>query len=66
MNTWRASVTTESKHEKKQDVHEPLYNAPVEIQRIIKRVYKLEKDKLYQQKPHINADIINIIKEEIK
>jgi hypothetical protein len=58
-------MMTEAKQEKK-DVLEPLNNASPEIQRIIKRVYKLEKDKLYQQRPHINADIISIIKEEIK
>lgn len=50
----------------KKDVLEPYNNASTEIKRIIKDVLRLERDKLYQQKPHINADIINIIKEEIR
>ncbi len=51
---------------KKADPLEPFKNAPQEIQEIIKAVLKLEKERLYQQKPHLNSDIMRIIKEVIK
>lgn len=44
----------------------PLHEAPEEVKRIIKRVLKLESEKLYQQKPHVRNDIVRIIKEEVQ
>lgn len=52
--------------DKKPDFLAPLNNADPEIQQIVKRVLKLERDRLYQQRPHINSDIMQIIKEEIR
>lgn len=52
--------------EEKKDIPEPLNSASPEIQKIIKRVLRLERDRLYQQRPHLNADIMKIIKEEIQ
>jgi len=43
----------------------PIKNAPPEIKEIIRRVLELERDKLYQKRPHLNADILQIVKEEI-
>lgn len=48
------------------DPMEPLESAPSEVGRIIRRVLQLEKERLYQRKPQINADITQIIKEEIQ
>lgn len=48
------------------DLLEPITTAPEEVQRIIKRVLKLEKEKLYLSRPHISSDITKIIKEEIR
>lgn len=52
--------------DKKQQALEPLESAPPEVKEIIKRVLKLERDKLYQERPHINSDIMKIIKEVIQ
>lgn len=51
---------------RKNDPLEPIKSASREVQQIIKEVLKLESEKLYQKKPHINADIINIIKGAVK
>jgi|GEM_PF-3581541 len=51
---------------KKESPLDPINNAPSEITKIIKRILRLEKDKLSQKKPHINSDIIKVIKEEIQ
>jgi hypothetical protein len=48
------------------DPMEPLESASPEVGRIIRRVLQLEKERLYQQRPQINADITQIIKEEIQ
>jgi hypothetical protein len=48
------------------DVQAPIQQARPEVQKIIKRVLDLEKEKLYQERPHLSADILRIIKEEIK
>lgn len=48
------------------DPLEPLQSASEEVRTIIKKVLKLESEKLYQKKPHINADVINIIKGTVK
>lgn len=45
---------------------EPLKREPKEIREIIARVLKLEGERLYQKQPHVNEDIIKIIKEEIQ
>lgn len=45
---------------------EPLKREPKEIREIITRVLKLEGERLYQRQPHVNEDIIKIIKEEIR
>lgn len=50
----------------KQDPLDPIKSASEEIRAIIKSVLKLESEKLYQKKPHINTDIINIIKGAVK
>ena len=45
---------------------EPLEQAPAEIQEIVKRVLKLEHEKLHDGRPRVNSDIIAIIKEVIQ
>ncbi|MCU0549412.1 MAG: hypothetical protein MUC48_08695 [Leptolyngbya sp. Prado105] len=48
------------------DVQEPIATAPPEVRRIIERVLKAERDKLYMKNPrHINDDILTIVKEEV-
>jgi uncharacterized protein (DUF2267 family) len=47
------------------DEKELLANASVTVREVMKRVLQAERDKLYQDKPHIKADIINIIKEVV-
>lgn len=44
------------------DYMEPLRTASPEVQRIIKEVLKLERDKLSQKTPKVQSDIIDIIK----
>ena len=48
------------------DALEPLNRGPDEIRAIIKRVLTLEQERLYMRKPHLNDDIIRVIKDEIK
>lgn len=49
------------------DVQEPINNAPPEVRRIIERVWKLEKGRLDKKiKSHINDNILDIIKEEVR
>ncbi len=48
------------------DVLEPLRRDPEHIRNIIKRVLTLEAERLYQRQPHLNDDVIRIIKEEVK
>lgn len=50
----------------KEDILKPLNSASPEIQKIIRRVLKLEKERLNQGRPHLNADITRIVKEEIQ
>jgi hypothetical protein len=47
------------------DEKELLKNASSPVREVMKRVLQAESDKLYQDKPHIKADIINIIKEVV-
>ena len=45
---------------------EPLRRDPEFVRTIIKRVLQLEQERLYQQKPHLNDDVVRIIKEGIR
>lgn len=45
---------------------EPMNTASPEIKRVIKRILRLESEKLYQQKPHVISDLVKIIKEEVQ
>jgi hypothetical protein len=45
---------------------EPLRREPEHVRSIIKRVLKLEQERLYQRMPHLNDDVVRIIKEEVK
>jgi hypothetical protein len=45
------------------DVQKPYKDAPEHIRRIVLAVLELEKDRLYQLKPRVNGEIIQIIKE---
>lgn len=50
-----------------QNIQEPILSAPEDVRKIIDRVLKLEKDKLYQRNPrNINDDVLTIIKEVIQ
>ena len=50
-----------------QNIQEPILNAPEDVRKIIDRVLKLERDKLYQCNPrNINDDVLTIIKEVIQ
>ncbi|MGF1934656.1 MAG: hypothetical protein RM347_009675 [Nostoc sp. ChiQUE02] len=49
------------------DVQEPITSAPPEVRRIIERVWKLEKGRLDKKiNSHINDNILDIIKEEVR
>ncbi|WP_179066729.1 hypothetical protein [Nostoc sp. C052] len=49
------------------DVQEPINSAPAEVRRIIERVWKLEKGRLDKKiNSHINDNILDIIKEEVR
>jgi hypothetical protein len=48
-----------------QDPIEPLTREPSEVRSIIQRVLKLEAERLFQERPHINDDILRIIKEAV-
>ncbi len=47
------------------DVWQPYNDAPQEIQHIVREVLQLEKENIYKEKPHVNAEIINIVKEHV-
>ena len=47
------------------DALEPLKTGSPETVKIITRVLTLEKERLYQRAPHLNDDVLRIIKEEI-
>lgn len=51
---------------KSDEMFEPLRRGPQHIRNIISRVLTLEKERLYQSKPHLNDDVIRIIKEEVR
>lgn len=48
-----------------QDPMEPLRREPSEVRNIIERVLKLEAERLYLERPHINDDVLRIIKEAV-
>ncbi len=48
------------------DPLEPLKRDPDEYKTIIKKILELESARLYQRQPHLNDDIIQIIKEVIR
>jgi len=48
------------------DPLEPLKREPEEYKTIIKKILELESERLYQRQPHLNDDIIRIIKEVIR
>jgi len=48
------------------DAFEPLKSAPADIRQIIERVLTLEQERLYQRQPHLNDDVLRIIKDEVK
>jgi len=41
-------------------------SAPERVKQIIKKVLELEKQKLDQTRPRLNAEIVDIIKNEVK
>ena len=51
--------------EKAIDPMEPLKRDPAEVRDIIARVLTLEAERLFQERPHINDDILRIIKEVV-
>ncbi|MEH2122703.1 hypothetical protein [Nostoc sp.] len=49
------------------DVQEPITSASPEVRQIIERVWKLEKGRLDKKiNSHINDNILDIIKEEVR
>jgi len=50
----------------KKQALEPLESAPPKVKAIIKCVLKMEKEKIYEKKPHLNSDIIRLIKEVVQ
>lgn len=54
------------RNEENLDAMEPLNRGPDDIRAIIRRILTLEQERLYMRKPHLNDDIIRVIKDEIK
>lgn len=48
------------------DPLEPLKREPEEYRLIIKKILELESERLYQRQPHLNDDVIRIIKEVVR
>ena len=48
------------------DPLQPIKNASPEVQEIVKKVLKIEKDWLYSDRPRIAEDILNLIKEVVQ
>jgi hypothetical protein len=46
-------------------INEPIKKAPTEIKNIILRVLEIERAKIYQNRPRLTEDIVDIIKGEI-
>jgi hypothetical protein len=56
-----------SKDQNLNSIHEPIKKAPPEVQKIINRVLKTEKDRLDKNElGRINEDILTIVKEEVQ
>lgn len=57
-----------TEHQVKNDLDplEPLKREPEEIRKIVYAVLELEQSYLNLQRPHINDDVIAIVKREIK
>lgn len=49
-----------------EDIEEPITTAPPEVERIIREVIRLEKANLSSDRPRIRADVLKIIKDQIK
>ena len=45
---------------------EPLKSGSDVLKKIINRVLVLERERLYQRMPHLNDDVVRIIKDEVK
>jgi len=45
---------------------EPMRSADTEVQKIMREVLQLEQDKLYQDKPRLQSEIIDIIKRHVE
>lgn len=52
--------------DKEIDPLEPLKREPEEYRVIIKKILELESERLYQRQPHLNDDVIRIIKEVVR
>ena len=52
--------------ESPKDPMEPLRREPESVRKVIEKVLILESERLYQEKPHINDDILRIVKEIIQ
>ena len=48
------------------DPMEPIITAPTEVQAIIRAVLLLERERLYEMRPRLNADVMTIIKEQVR
>jgi len=48
------------------DAMEPLRREPEQVRVIIKQILELEKERLYQQRPHLNEDVVRVIREYVK
>jgi hypothetical protein len=59
-------LESDSNESKSVDAFEPLKTGSPEISRIIAQILRLEQERLYQKTPHLNDDILRIIKEEVK
>lgn len=40
--------------------------ADPKIKKIVKKILQIEKEKISQERPHLNNDIVNIIKDVVK
>ena len=47
------------------DPMEPLRREPSEVRNIIERMLRLEAERLFQERPHVNDDILRIVKEVV-
>ncbi len=45
---------------------DPISSAPEEIKNLIIKILKLENERLYEERPRLRDEIMQIVKEEIK